>query len=65
EQYRLEGISWSNINYTDNERCINLISKRPTGLIQLLDEESNFPTSYSSKPCLKRSLSVTMKATPT
>ncbi|XP_073508837.1 unconventional myosin-IXa isoform X2 [Phyllobates terribilis] len=43
EQYRLEGISWSNINYTDNERCINLISKRPTGLIQLLDEESNFP----------------------
>ncbi|KAM4036741.1 unconventional myosin-IXa isoform 3-T3 [Anomaloglossus baeobatrachus] len=43
EQYRLEGISWSNINYTDNERCISLISKRPTGLIQLLDEESNFP----------------------
>ncbi|KAG9489631.1 hypothetical protein GDO78_005534 [Eleutherodactylus coqui] len=43
EQYRLEGISWSNINYTDNEGCINLISKRPTGLIQLLDEESNFP----------------------
>ncbi|XP_069836994.1 unconventional myosin-IXa isoform X2 [Dendropsophus ebraccatus] len=43
EQYRLEGISWSNINYTNNEGCINLISKRPTGLIQLLDEESNFP----------------------
>ncbi|KAM3925010.1 unconventional myosin-IXa isoform 2-T2 [Leptodactylus fuscus] len=43
EQYRLEGISWNNINYTNNEGCINLISKRPTGLIQLLDEESNFP----------------------
>ncbi|XP_056428770.1 unconventional myosin-IXa isoform X2 [Hyla sarda] len=43
EQYRLEGISWSNIKYTNNEGCINLISKRPTGLIQLLDEESNFP----------------------
>ncbi|XP_040269613.1 unconventional myosin-IXa isoform X1 [Bufo bufo] len=43
EQYRLEGISWSNINYINNEGCINLISKRPTGLIQLLDEESNFP----------------------
>ncbi|XP_072003893.1 unconventional myosin-IXa isoform X2 [Engystomops pustulosus] len=43
EQYRMEGISWSNITYTNNEGCINLISKRPTGLIQLLDEESNFP----------------------
>nr|DBA31560.1 TPA: hypothetical protein GDO54_007387 [Pyxicephalus adspersus] len=43
EQYRLEGISWSNINYSDNAGCINLISKRPTGLLQLLDEESNFP----------------------
>ncbi|XP_053320976.1 unconventional myosin-IXa isoform X2 [Spea bombifrons] len=43
ELYRSEGISWSNITYSDNVGCINLISKRPTGLIQLLDEESNFP----------------------
>ncbi|XP_068129710.1 unconventional myosin-IXa [Hyperolius riggenbachi] len=43
EQYRLEGISWSNIKYSDNAGCISLISKRPTGLLQLLDEESNFP----------------------
>uniref|UniRef100_A0A8C5QW47 Myosin IXA n=1 Tax=Leptobrachium leishanense TaxID=445787 RepID=A0A8C5QW47_9ANUR len=43
ELYRSEGISWNNINYSDNEKCINLISKRPTGLIQLLDEECNFP----------------------
>ncbi|KAM4746861.1 unconventional myosin-IXa isoform 2-T2 [Rhinophrynus dorsalis] len=43
EQYRSEGISWNNITYSDNGGCISLISKRPTGLIQLLDEESNFP----------------------
>ncbi|XP_063782568.1 unconventional myosin-IXa isoform X2 [Pseudophryne corroboree] len=43
EQYRSEGITWNNINYSDNGGCISLISKRPTGLIQLLDEESNFP----------------------
>ncbi|KAG8440257.1 hypothetical protein GDO86_006141 [Hymenochirus boettgeri] len=43
EMYRSEGISWSNITYTDNGGCISLISKRPTGLFQLLDEESNFP----------------------
>ncbi|XP_059714003.1 unconventional myosin-IXa isoform X9 [Haemorhous mexicanus] len=43
EEYRAEGISWHNIDYIDNSSCINLISKKPTGLLHLLDEESNFP----------------------
>ncbi|NXN08484.1 MYO9A protein, partial [Indicator maculatus] len=43
EEYRAEGISWHNIDYIDNSCCINLISKKPTGLLHLLDEESNFP----------------------
>ncbi|XP_074089162.1 unconventional myosin-IXa isoform X2 [Macrotis lagotis] len=43
EEYRSEGISWSNIDYIDNSDCINLISKKPKGLFYLLDEESNFP----------------------
>ncbi|KAJ7311405.1 hypothetical protein JRQ81_007032 [Phrynocephalus forsythii] len=43
EEYRLEGIPWHNIDYIDNSGCINLISKKPTGLLHLLDEESNFP----------------------
>nr|XP_033775662.1 unconventional myosin-IXa isoform X2 [Geotrypetes seraphini] len=43
EEYRAEGISWHNISYIDNSSCINLISRKPTGLLQLLDEESNFP----------------------
>ncbi|XP_033295883.2 unconventional myosin-IXa isoform X6 [Orcinus orca] len=43
EEYRAEGISWHNIDYIDNTCCINLISKKPTGLLHLLDEESNFP----------------------
>uniref|UniRef100_A0A4X2L8Y6 Myosin IXA n=1 Tax=Vombatus ursinus TaxID=29139 RepID=A0A4X2L8Y6_VOMUR len=43
EEYRTEGISWHNIDYIDNSGCINLISKKPTGLLHLLDEESNFP----------------------
>nr|XP_012306727.1 unconventional myosin-IXa isoform X4 [Aotus nancymaae] len=43
EEYRTEGISWHNIDYIDNTCCINLISKKPTGLLHLLDEESNFP----------------------
>uniref|UniRef100_A0AAZ3QV50 Unconventional myosin-IXa-like n=1 Tax=Oncorhynchus tshawytscha TaxID=74940 RepID=A0AAZ3QV50_ONCTS len=43
EEYRAEGISWHNIDYIDNTGCINLISKKPTALLHLLDEESNFP----------------------
>uniref|UniRef100_A0A8C5ERK2 Unconventional myosin-IXa-like n=1 Tax=Gouania willdenowi TaxID=441366 RepID=A0A8C5ERK2_GOUWI len=43
EEYRCEGISWRNIVYIDNTGCINLISKKPTALFYLLDEECNFP----------------------
>ncbi|XP_043100790.1 unconventional myosin-IXAa isoform X8 [Puntigrus tetrazona] len=43
EEYRSEGIAWLNIDYIDNTGCINLISKKPTALLHLLDEECNFP----------------------
>ncbi|XP_050970103.1 unconventional myosin-IXAa isoform X5 [Labeo rohita] len=43
EEYRSEGITWHNIDYIDNTGCINLISKKPTALLHLLDEECNFP----------------------
>ncbi|XP_017333341.1 unconventional myosin-IXb isoform X5 [Ictalurus punctatus] len=43
EEYQAEGITWHNIDYTDNVGCIHLINKKPTGLLYLLDEESNFP----------------------
>ncbi|XP_072574110.1 unconventional myosin-IXAa isoform X2 [Paramormyrops kingsleyae] len=43
EEYRSEGIAWHHIDYIDNTGCINLISKKPTALFHLLDEESNFP----------------------
>ncbi|XP_058419635.1 unconventional myosin-IXb isoform X3 [Diceros bicornis minor] len=47
EEYQSEGISWHNIDYSDNVGCIHLISKKPTGLFYLLDEESNFPHATS------------------
>ncbi|XP_023563390.1 unconventional myosin-IXb isoform X1 [Octodon degus] len=47
EEYQGEGITWHNIAYTDNVGCIHLISKKPTGLFYLLDEESNFPHATS------------------
>ncbi|XP_048828335.1 unconventional myosin-IXAb-like isoform X3 [Brienomyrus brachyistius] len=43
EEYCAEGISWHNIDYIDNSGCISLISRKPTALFHLLDEECNFP----------------------
>ncbi|XP_042526579.1 unconventional myosin-IXb [Dipodomys spectabilis] len=47
EEYQSEGIAWHKIDYTDNVGCIHLISKKPTGLFHLLDEESSFPHATS------------------
>ncbi|XP_032386688.1 unconventional myosin-IXb isoform X3 [Etheostoma spectabile] len=43
EDYLSEGITWKNIDYTDNTGCIQLISEKSTGLFNLLDKESNLP----------------------
>lgn len=45
EEYTKEGINWSKIEFVDNQGTIDLISKKPVGLLLLLDEESNFPKS--------------------
>jgi myosin heavy subunit len=45
DEYTKEGINWSKIDFVDNQGTIDLISKKPIGLLSLLDEESNFPKS--------------------
>lgn len=45
EEYEKEQVSWSKIEFIDNQGCIDLIGKKPLGLVQILDEESNFPKS--------------------
>lgn len=47
EEYRAEGISWRMIDYIDNTSCINLISKKPTALLHLLDEECKWVTDWN------------------
>jgi myosin-5 len=42
ELYQREAISWSFINYADNQPCIDLIEGRG-GVLDLLDEECRFP----------------------
>ncbi|XAR67526.1 Myosin ATPase [Bertholletia excelsa] len=43
EEYELEGVDWTKVDFEDNQDCLNLFEKKPIGLISLLDEESNFP----------------------
>ncbi|KAL0399344.1 UNVERIFIED_CONTAM: Myosin-2 [Sesamum radiatum] len=43
EEYELDGIDWTKIDFEDNQDCLDLIEKKPLGLISLLDEESKFP----------------------
>ncbi|KAK6643275.1 hypothetical protein RUM43_004780 [Polyplax serrata] len=42
-EYAKEKIHWQTITYTDNVPIINLIAKKPVGILHLLDDESNFP----------------------
>ena len=40
DEYISEGIEWRNVDFVDNAACLDLISGRPTGLLNLIDEES-------------------------
>lgn len=42
-EYAKEKIEWTPIPYHDNSHVIHMISKKPIGLLHLLDDESNFP----------------------
>ncbi|XP_042410642.1 myosin-17-like [Zingiber officinale] len=45
EEYTKEGIDWSYIEFVDNQDVLDLIEKKPGGIIALLDEACMFPKS--------------------
>ncbi|KAA8546249.1 hypothetical protein F0562_003012 [Nyssa sinensis] len=45
EEYRKEEINWSYIEFIDNQDVLDLIEKKPIGIIALLDESCLFPKS--------------------
>ncbi|XP_073030962.1 myosin-15 isoform X1 [Primulina eburnea] len=45
EEYRREEIDWSYIEFIDNQDVLDLIEKKPIGIIALLDEACMFPKS--------------------
>ncbi|XP_050902738.1 myosin-8 [Lathyrus oleraceus] len=45
EEYTKEEIDWSYIEFVDNQDVLDLIEKKPGGVIALLDEACMFPRS--------------------
>ncbi|KAF7836776.1 myosin-2-like isoform X1 [Senna tora] len=43
ENYELDGVHCTKVDFEDNQECLDLFEKKPWGLISLLDEESNLP----------------------
>ena len=43
QEYVAEGIAWTPVEYRDNKECLQIIERRPDGILALLDEESTFP----------------------
>ena len=41
--YEEEGVAWTRIEYQDNQGCIDLIEKTPSGIMRLLDEACKKP----------------------
>lgn len=42
-EYARERIDWTVIEFTDNQPTIELVAKKPNGIVHILDDESNFP----------------------
>ncbi|XP_020231511.1 myosin-9 isoform X2 [Cajanus cajan] len=45
EEYTKQGIDWSYLEFVDNQDVLDLIEKKPGGIIALLDEACMFPKS--------------------
>ncbi|CAL5206920.1 unnamed protein product [Lathyrus oleraceus] len=45
EEYTKEGIEWSYLEFVDNQDVLDLIEKKPGGVVALLDEACMFPKS--------------------
>ena len=48
QEYAKDKIDWQHIPCPDNQIVLNLICKKPEGILPLLDDESNFPKATDS-----------------
>ncbi|KAI5635399.1 myosin head (motor domain) domain-containing protein [Phthorimaea operculella] len=43
EAYEKEGVTWTNVNYVDNQEILDIVGLKPMNLLSIIDEESRFP----------------------
>ncbi|CAL8314601.1 unnamed protein product [Arctogadus glacialis] len=43
EEYSREQVPWQDIQFSDNQPCIDLIAAKPHGILRILDDQSCFP----------------------
>ena len=43
EEYNNEAISWSHIEFVDNQQALDMIAVKPMSIFALVDEEAKFP----------------------
>ncbi|OQV23320.1 Myosin-VIIa [Hypsibius exemplaris] len=43
EEYNVESIKWSHIEFVDNQDSLDMIAAKPLSIIALIDDESRFP----------------------
>ncbi|KAJ3130576.1 Myosin type-2 heavy chain 1 [Physocladia obscura] len=55
EEYRREKLQWTNIEFSDNKECIELIEMR-MGILPLLDEESRLQSGIGSDTTFMRNM---------
>ena len=49
-EYEKEQIDWSYIEFVDNQDVLDLIERKPMGILDLLDEQCRFPKVGSGRP---------------
>ncbi|XP_054889758.1 unconventional myosin-VIIa-like isoform X2 [Poeciliopsis prolifica] len=48
KEYQKEGVLWNNIQFTDNQKVLELLAGKPCNVLALIDEESHFPQGTDS-----------------
>ncbi|MED6273572.1 hypothetical protein CHARACLAT_007774 [Characodon lateralis] len=48
EEYLKEGVMWNNIQFSDNQKILDLLAGKPCNVLALIDEETHFPKGSDS-----------------